>query len=186
VYRSIVKDEFIDFTPPFGGPASTVNADSDTIHQGIEAGVDWSPKIAFLNSRDTNLVWRNILTINDFRFDDSETFGNNKLAGVPDFNYLTELSLVNESWNIGLNVRYVDNGPFADFANTVQTEGYTLVGLNGAYDVSDNLHLFFSAENIGDENYISNIGTADNASVDDQRFTPGQGRAYYAGFSYKF
>lgn len=184
IYRSEVKDEFIDFTNGF--VTNTINSDSDTIHQGLEAGLDWKPSIAWLEKQQLNLTLRNILTLNDFTFDNSPTYGNNTLAGVPDFNYLAELSLSAERWNAALNVRYVNDGPYVDFANTVQTDGYTLVGANAAWDVSDATRVFVSLENITDEVYISNVSTVGEASTSSQLFTPGQGRAAFAGINFKF
>jgi len=186
LYRSEIENELIDFT--LGQFVSqTQNSSSDTIHQGIEAGVDWSPKITFLNRNGIDFTWRNVLTTNDFRFKGNDTFANNKLAGVPDFVYLTELHLLHERWKIATNVRYVDNGAFADFSNTVQTDGYTLIEVNGSYSVNDSLRLFFSIENLTDEDYISNVGTVGTVLSEDQAiFTPGQGRGYFAGFDLSF
>ena len=185
VFRSKVKDELIDFALN-PGQSFTENADSDTIHQGIEAGVDWSPNISYFNDKGIAFTWRHVLTANDFRFQNSPQFGNNKLAGVPDFNYLTELNLLHEKWKLALNVRYVDNGPFADFSNTTQTDGYTLVELNGSYNLTDSLRLFFSVENLTDENYISNVQTEGLVDVDSDVFTPGQGRGYFTGLNFSF
>lgn len=185
LYRSIIEDELIDIVN-IDDIAVTDNADSDTVHQGIEAGVDWSPNINFLKSQGINFTWRHVLTVNDFRFQNSTEFGNNKLPGVPDFNYLTEFNLLHEKWKIGLNVRYVDNGPFADFANNVQTDGYTLIELNGSANITDNFRLFFSIENLTDEVYISNVATEASADENSDIFTPGQGRGYFAGIDISF
>jgi iron complex outermembrane receptor protein len=48
VYRSEVEDKFIAFTEGF--VTFTVNSESDTIHQGIEAGLDWQPTISLTQS----------------------------------------------------------------------------------------------------------------------------------------
>ena len=98
----------------------------------------------------------------------------------------TELNLLHEKWKLALNVRYVDNGPFADFSNTTQTDGYTLVELNGSYNLTDSLRLFFSVENLTDENYISNVQTEGLVDVDSDVFTPGQGRGYFTGLNFSF
>ena len=186
LYRSEVEDELIDFLADDNVSTITSNSTSDTVHQGVEAGVDWSPKISFLNNSGINFTWRHVLTANDFRFKNNEEFGNNKLAGVPDFNYLTELNLLHEKWKFATNVRYVDSGPFVDFSNTTQTDGYWLVELNGSYNVSDAFRVFFSIENITDKDYISNVATDGLASSADANFTPGQGRGYFAGFDFSF
>jgi len=184
LYRSEVEDEFIDLTSGF--VTNTINADGNTIHQGLELGIDWKPSIAVLAKRGISFAWRNILTVNDFTFDNDPVYGNNTLAGVPDLNYLAELSLSTERWSAGLNLRYVADGPFADFANTIQTDGYTLIGLNSSWQINDASRVFVSAENITDENYISNVSTVGQATSRSQIFTPGQGRAAYFGFDYRF
>lgn len=184
IYHSRVEDEFIDLS--LGFATNTVNSESDTVHQGLEAGLDWLPKIAALESRGLQLAWRNILTVNDFNFDNHPLYGNNTLAGVPELNYLTELSLSTEHWKTGLNVRYVPDGSYADFANTLQTDGYTLLGLNASWKISDAFKVFVSAENITDEVYISNVSTEGRLGARSTPFTPGQGRAAYAGLSINF
>ena len=184
VYRSNVENEFIDFTNGF--VTNTVNATGDTIHQGLELGIDWLPKLTALSQYGLSLVWRHVLTLNDFNFDNDPIYANNALAGVPDLSYLSELNLSNERWSAGLNVRYVADGPFADFANTVQTDGYTLIGLNFSWQISDRSRVFVSGENLSDENYISNVSTVGLASDRSQIFTPGQGRAAYLGIDYQF
>lgn len=184
IYHSNIENEFIDLTSGF--VTNTVNSESDTIHQGIEAGVDWLPNISALETQGVSLAWRNVLTVNDFRFDGHPIYGDNELAGVPEFSYLTELSLNTDSWKAGLNLRYVADGPFSDFANTVQSDGYTLIGINASWNLSDGMRVFASAENITDKAYISNVSTLGLASERSQIFTPGQGRAAYAGFHLDF
>ena len=71
VYRSIIKDELIDLENEFG-VSVTDNADSDTVHQGVEVGVDWLPKIAFFEGKGISFSWRHVLTVNDFRFQGSD------------------------------------------------------------------------------------------------------------------
>lgn len=184
VYRSEVEDEFIDFTSGF--VTNTVNSVSDTLHQGVEAGVDWSPTLASLSEKNITFTWRNVLTVNDFKFENHPVYGNNTMAGVPDLNYLTELNLSAERWSVALNLRHVPDGPYADFSNTVQTDGYTLVGLSASWNISENARLFLSGENLGDEVYISNVSTVGRAGQRSQIYTPGQGLATFAGFNIDF
>ncbi len=184
IYRSKVEDEFIDFTDGF--VTNTINSVSDTRHQGIEAGIDYLPAIKGLTSAGLNLSWRNVLTLNDFNFDNHPIYGNNMLAGVPELSYLTELSLGSERWKTSINLRHVSDGPFADFANTIQSDGYTLLGINASWSVNDAVRLFVSGENLNDEAYISNVSTVGLASDRSQIFTPGQGRASYVGVSIDF
>ncbi len=184
VYRSTLTDEFIDLS--LGFATNTVNSESDTVHQGIEAGLDWLPKITMLSERGMQFSWRHILTVNDFSFDNHPLYGNNTLAGVPEVNYLTELSLISERWKTALSLRHVPDGPYADFANTLQTDGYTLISANASFDISDAIRVFVSAENVADDVYISNVATVGRLGERTTPFTPGQGRAAYAGLSFTF
>ena len=183
-YHSEIDDEFIDITD--GRITVTKNSISQTTHRGLEAGVDWLPNFAPLNSRGIQFVWRNVVTLNDFKFNNHPIYGNNSLAGIPDFNLLTDLSLNSEAWKISANIRYVADGPYVDFSNTIQTEGYTLLGLSASWDLHDSFRIFASAENLSDKTYISNVGTLGLASSRSAVFTPGQGRAFYAGFNLDF
>jgi iron complex outermembrane receptor protein len=184
VYRAEIENEFIDLTNGF--VTNTVNSESDTIHQGLELGIDWLPAFNSLSTHAIQLAWRHVLTVNDFKFQAHPVYGNNTLAGVPETSYLTELSLTHERWRAGLSVRHVVDGPFVDYANTTQTDGYTLLGFNASWTASDNITLFMSAENATDERYVSNVGTVGVGNRDGQLFTPGQGRALYAGVTLAF
>ena len=196
VYRSWVENEFIDLAQPsFGGFVSaTFNAD-ETVHQGIELGVDLFLTPPVLKEKGAELIWRNIYTYNDFFFASDPgdlngqafAFDGNRLAGVPEHIYVSELRLEKDRWYAAVNLRWVPEGPFADFANTVEVPGYELVGVTAGYDLTENVRLFLSAENLADEVYISNVSTVADQSIENARvFTPGQGRAVFGGLSVAF
>ncbi len=196
VYRSWVENEFIDLAQPrFGSFVSaTFNAD-ETVHQGIELGVDLVLTPAALEETGGELIWRNIYTYNDFFFasdprdlnDQVFAFDGNRLAGVPEQVHVSELRLERDRWYAAVNFRWIPEGPFVDFANTVEVPGYELVGVTAGYDITDNARLFVSAENLTDEVYISNVSTVANQSLENARvFTPGQGRAVFGGLSVAF
>ena len=114
-------------------------------------------------------------------------FDGNRLAGVPEHIYVSELRLEKDRWYAAVNLRWVPEGPFADFANTVEVPGYELVGVTAGYDLTENVRLFLSAENLADEVYISNVSTVADQSIENARvFTPGQGRAVFGGLSVAF
>jgi len=185
LYYSKVSDEFIDTENPIR-PNSTIttNSASNTIHQGIELGINYYPTIDVLERNGFSFSWRNSLTLNDFSFDNHPQFGSNTLAGAPDVIYITELRLDNTNdWYTTLNIRHIADGPYLDYANTTQTSGYTLLGLTAAWDVDDNMRVFASVENLRDKRYISNVSTVFEGDANDRLFTPGQGRAIYLGFS---
>jgi iron complex outermembrane receptor protein len=91
LYRAWVDNEFIDLLAASGQSSFTTNADR-TIRQGVEAGLD-----LFLLRRaedgGVNLVFRQVWTLNDFRFEDDASFANNRLAGVPRHVLASELRI---------------------------------------------------------------------------------------------
>lgn len=186
IYRSEIENEFIDVENDFvPGLTNTDNAEGDTIHQGVELGVD----ITLLDSDAMQLTMRNIFTYNDFKFDDEPSYGDNSLAGVPEFIYVAELRLdVAEQWYAGINLRHIASGPYVDFANTKQTDGYELLGLTAGWQITESLRLFGSLENMLDEEFVSNVSTVADFSVASSTnlFTPGEGRSAYLGLNWNF
>ena len=191
VYRSEIEHEFIDVAAPGFGAGTvtkTDNAVSDTVHQGLELGVDVQ-LLDGANRNDWQLLWRNIFTYNDFRFENDPSYGDNTLAGVPEAIYVTELTLSHaEAWHAGLNFRHIANGAWVDYANSNQAPGYHLVGLSAGAQLTPALRVFASAENIFDKRYIANISTVADLSTESNKavFTPGEGRSAYMGLSYTF
>lgn len=189
LYRSWVDNELLDFGAPgsFGFVSFTDNADN-TIHQGVEVGIDLFIADKTLSEAGYSLVWRNIYTLNDFRFEDDPTFADNTLAGVPRHVYISELKLdADDGWYVSANLRWIPDGPYVDFANTTQVPGYELVGFTAGVDLTDTLRLFGSVENIFDTDFISNVTTNANQELENGRvFTPGQGRAFFAGITASF
>lgn len=186
-YHSQIDNEFIDVQNPFAPVTNTDNAVSDTVHQGLELGLD--SVLLTAESSPIEIVWRNILTINDFKFDGDPVYGDNTLAGVPEMIYVTELKLdYHDLWYAGLNYRHIPNGAFVDYENTDKTPGFQLVGLTAGWKINDSFKLFGSVENITDEKFISNISTV--ADLPQQRsqnvYTPGEGRAAYLGATFSF
>ena len=189
VYRSWVEKELLDFGAPGarGFVSFTANAD-ETIHQGVELGTDWFVLPERLDTHGLQLTWRHVLTANDFYFDDDIAFGDNDLAGVPDLIYISELKLNRgDDWYIGINVRWVPDGPYVDFANTSETPGYDLWGVTAGWQFSPALEVFLSAENVFDKRYVANVTTNANQQLENAAaFTPGQGAAMFAGITLRY
>lgn len=188
VYRSKLENEFIDNANPASAfaPAITENSPTDTVHQGLELGLD----LRFFGeteSKDISLIWRNTYTFNDFEFDNDPTRGDNKLAGIPEHIYITELSLSNENWYTSINLRHIANGAYADYDNTTQAPGYELLGLTAGYQITPEVRFFGSIDNLLDEEYVSNVSTTFGPApfssnvAGSSLFTPGEGRAFYIG-----
>jgi len=189
LYRSEVENEFLDFGVPGtnGFVSFTDNADR-TIHQGIELGLDVYVARARLAARGQAFTLRGAFTFNDFRFDDDVTYGDNRLAGVPRYLFVSEARFEQkDSWYVSANLRWVFDGPWADFANTERAPGYELVGLTAGVDVLPGVRLFGSVENLFDTVFISNVATNANQSLERAAiYTPGVGRAIYGGITAQF
>lgn len=187
VYQSSIERELIKFgLPDAAGFVSFTDNAGDTRHRGIEFGLDWSLETEAMRSRGLALLWRHNWTFNDFSFDDDPDFGGNRLAGVPRHLYVSVLTLESSvGWYLGAEARWVPSGPWVDFANTVKAPGYDIYGLRAGWRFDNGLNVFASAENIFDKRYISNTGTNANQALQNAAiFTPGRGRAVFAGLSW--
>lgn len=189
LYRSEVENEFLDFGLPGanGFISFTDNADK-TIHQGIELGLDVYVARAALAARGQAFTLRGAFTFNDFRFDGDAAYGDNQLAGVPRYLFVSEARFEQKDrWYVSANLRWVFDGPWADFANTERAPGYALVGLTAGVDVVPGVRLFGSVENLFDTVFISNLSTNANQSLERAAiYTPGVGRAIYGGIQARF
>ena len=87
-YRSQIDGEMLNFITGPDIPAATFNADK-TIHQGIEAGLDWRLPVELA---DGSLLLRQTWTWSDFRFDGDARWGDNRLPVVPEHQYRAELT----------------------------------------------------------------------------------------------
>jgi iron complex outermembrane receptor protein len=189
LYRSEVENEFLDFGVPGtnGFVSFTDNADR-TIHQGVELGLDVYVAREVLAARGQAFTLRGAYTFNDFRFDGDGTYGDNQLAGVPRHLFVSEARFEQkDKWYVSANLRWVFDGPWADFANTERAPGYELVGLTAGVDVLPGVKLFGSVENLFDTVFISNVSTNANQSLERAAiYTPGVGRAIYGGITAQF
>lgn len=190
MYRSEIEDELVDAQGAIPTLTVTDNAEGDTIHQGVELGLDVH-LLELEGSRNGILRWRNIWTFNDFRFNKDPVYGSNRLAGVPESIYVSELRFDHhQGWYASTNFRHVASGAYVDYANTFRSPGYELVGLTAGWQITPALKIFGSAENLFNEKYVSNVSTVSNFSVlapfRRALFTPGEGRAVYLGVNYSF
>lgn len=179
LYRAWLKDEMLQFTTGSGIPASTFNAE-DTVHQGVELGLDLRLGRDLLAAGD-HLQWRNAYTFSDFHFDGDAQFGDNDIPGQPAHFYQTELRYDGaDGWFVAPNVELANEAD-VDFANSFTAPGYALLGLNAGYDVTDGVSLFFDGRNLLDKNYISTFSTIVNTAGNTAVFYPGDGRRVFGG-----
>jgi len=177
-YRAELDHELLNFTPDaaLGIPAATFNA-GPTVHQGIEAGLDWR----ILPS----LRLRQTYAFSDFVFDGDKVYGDNALPVVPPHLYRAELRYDHPAgWFVAPSVEWSIEDAWVDYANTLKAPSYAVANLNAGWTVRDDVSVFADVRNLFDERYISNFGAVTNASrptVSTAVFFPGEGRSVFVG-----
>jgi iron complex outermembrane receptor protein len=187
-YRSLVRDQLLQYTTNPDIPAATFNANK-TVLQGIEAGasVDIMRDITRAGAGDKITV-SGIWNLNDFRFKDDPQYGSNRIAGVPVNVVRASLGYSRPNgFHVSASVDWVPAGAWADDANTLRVPGYTLLGVQAGMDFRNGLSVFVDARNLTNKRYVSDISTvADARTASTAIFYPGEGRSIFAGVRYAF
>ena len=178
VYRAQLDGEMLQYTVAAGIPASTFNADK-TIHQGLEAAVDWR----FAPQWRLRQTW----TWSDFRFDGDVQYGDNRLPIVPEHFYRAELRYDDpRGWFVAPSVEWSASDIEVDYANTTTAPSYVILNLNGGWTVNDRVSVFVDARNLTDEAYVSNVQAAILAAPATAAYWPGDGRSVFGGVTVAF
>jgi len=178
VYRSNVRRELLALTDTQGTALGTVNADR-TIHQGIEAFA--SGKLA----RDWKLRMQYLY--NDFEFDDDAVYGNRRLAGVPPHLLRAELQWQRDArLRIAPSVDWQPSRTWIDHANTVAADGFAVLNLTLDGELGKHWRWFVEGRNLTDRRYAATTAVQANArGLDGAYYFPGDGRAVYAGLTWR-
>ncbi|MDG2529432.1 TonB-dependent receptor family protein [Caulobacter endophyticus] len=177
-YRAKLKNELLQFAVDSQHPAATFNAD-DTIHQGIEAALDW----AFAPR------WRlrQTYTLSDFRFDGDAQYGDNRLPIVPKHFYRAELRYdAAAGWFLAPSVEWSASDQWIDYKNTRTAPSYAILNLNAGWKATDKVSLFLDARNLTDEAYVSNVQAATTWTAVTAAVWPGDGRSVFGGVTVSF
>jgi len=151
LYRSRIDGEMLQFNVGPDIPASTFNA-GRTIHQGVEAALslqfaDWARL-------------RQVYQYSDFHFVDDAQYGDNRLPVVPEHVYRAELRLGTDALHIAPNIEWVPEGAWADYVNSVKTDGYALLGVTAGMKVTGSIDLFLDARNLTGKKAVGDISAA--------------------------
>src|SRR5690606_25358678 len=141
-YRSWVEDEMLSFNVAAGYPATVFNADK-TVHQGIEASLDWR---IIDDAQAGQLRLRQTYAWSDFRFDSDASYGNNRLPVIPQHQYRVSLRYEHPS---GAFIEpFVDwrmKDVWVDYANTLKSPGYALLNASAGFNLSQGIAVFIDA-----------------------------------------
>ena len=177
-YSARVHDELLGLNGPGGQPLGTVNAPR-TVHQGFEAGA----QLAITQT----VSWRSSYLWSHFRFDGNTSYGDNALPGIPEHFYRGELTWAPaRGYFVTLNTEWSPRRYAVDMAHTLFADPYALLGLKVGRNENAGISWFVEGRNLADRTYAATTGLiADARGLDAAQFMPGDGRAVYAGISWK-
>ncbi|RZJ44216.1 MAG: TonB-dependent receptor [Brevundimonas sp.] len=185
-YRSEIDGELLNFITGPGIPAATFNA-GETVHQGIEAGLDWRLPTGLAQGA---LLLRQTYAWSDFRFVNDARWGDNRLPVAPEHAYRAELAWRHPSGlTVTPSVEWRISDVWVDYQNTMKAPGYTLLGLNASWQVKDGVMVFVDARNLTDERHVNEFSAITDARIPPPPgtpvstvvFNPGEARAVFLG-----
>lgn len=158
---------------------------SPTVHQGIEVGLT-SP--LWQGGTAGALSLRQAYTFSDFHYRDDDTFGDNRLPGLPRHYYQAEVRYDHPSgFYAGLNTQYASKVA-VDYANSYYADAYATFGATLGYaSPRDDWQAWLDLRNLTDKRYAATVtpGYNDNGA-DAARSTPGEGFGVYTGLSWSW
>lgn len=177
-YSARVRDELLGLNGPGGQPLGTVNAPR-TKHQGVELGATLA--LAPTVSWQSSYLWSH------FRFENDASYGDNALPGIPEHFYRGELTWsAKAGYFVALNTEWSPQRYAVDMAHTLFADPYALVGVKVGRNQTAGISWFLEGRNLADRAYAATTGViADARGLDAAQFLPGDGRAVYAGISWK-
>ena len=182
LYRMDVRNELLTFLAASDIPAATFNA-GDTVHQGFEAGLDWT----IWRDGERRLKLHQTWAWTDLRFDGDAHYGDGRLPVVPEHHYHAELSYSTGRWSIAPSVQWTPDDTWVDYANTLRSPGFAVWSLNATWAATAGIKLFLDARNLTDEVYVSNVSAVTDARVAPTAvFWPGEGRSAFVGVRSSF
>ena len=110
----------------------------------------------------------------------------NRLPVVPKHALRSELRIGNEKLHVAPNLEWVPEGPWADYANTLRTDGYLLLGLSAGASVSEGFDLFLDVRNVTGKKAVGDISAAIRATPASVIYYPVERRAVYGGVRARF
>ncbi|HEU4708129.1 MAG TPA: TonB-dependent receptor, partial [Methylophilaceae bacterium] len=183
LYYARLHDELLQTAVFVAGnsaaPASQTTNASRTIHAGVEMGMTAHLPHGF--------EWRHNLLINDFRFDDDDTYGNRYLPGIPRSLLRGELMWRHGGFYMGPTVETSPQKYAVDFTHTLYADSYTIFGWKMGQKVNERLSWFLEGRNLTDRKYAATTSVVrDQNGTDGALFLPGDGRSAYLGVQFRY
>jgi iron complex outermembrane receptor protein len=191
LYHSWVRHELVDvYSSESDLDLGSLNI-GRSYHQGVEAGLQYKLFDSILSRANKtqpgdSLTFRQDFTLTDAHFSDDPTFGNDRIAGVPIYDYQAQLMYESPlGFFAGPNVHWILTRFPVDNANTIDCPAYVLMGFRAGVHLGKGFSVFFDARNLLDQRYASSVDPISAASaVGNQVFHPGDPRSFYGGLTY--
>lgn len=187
IYRAWLDGEIVSTSDFVTQTVSSVGNADRTTRWGIEASIDVGLAGDIFTEGDqvvAGLDW----TWTNARFSDDATFGDNRLPILAE--HIIEANLgysAQSGFYGGVFATIVPQGGFADYANTLRSDGYATLGARVGYQ-GETFTLFLEGRNLTDERYAATVITAQNnlGGFDNAAFAPGEGAAVTIGIEGRF
>jgi|GEM_PF-171565 len=186
-YHAWVNNEYLIIANPIDPTVfAATNANSTTLHSGVELGLETSLPIDAIANGD-QIRLRGNYTWNNFAFDNDPVLGSNRIPGIPEHVAFVEALYQHPSgFYIGPNARLVGSN-WVDYKNTLAAKPYALLGARIGWDDGKHWKLFIDGRNLTDQHYAATLWTmGDAGGMDQAQFHPGATRTVYGGIEYRF
>jgi iron complex outermembrane receptor protein len=177
-----VKGAIVPFELEGSGQSFFENAGEST-HDGLETALS----MEFMPGLTGTATWTwSDFTFDEFRGVDGEVYDGNRIPGIPEQLVHLELAWSHPSgFHAGWDLLYAGSF-YADNANSVKTDHYTVSNLRAAYRWAEaqwEIEPFLGINNIFDEEYMSNVRL--NASFG-RYWEPAPERNFYGGLTARY
>jgi len=178
LYYAQLSDEIFSMDDPNAPGTSLSTNVNSTIHAGIEALI--AANFSVGKSQAHTIEPLISITVNEFSFDNDNTYANNSLPAAPGYAIKGEIIYRNSNgFYIGPTFDIVDER-YADFSNTYTIDSYALLGLRTGLS-GDNWEAFAELRNLTDKKYVSSHSVRDIAAEDAAILHAGEPRSVYFG-----
>lgn len=182
-YYSQVKDELITQVDVIAVNGSTTNYPDDTVHQGLELGINAQLTNNLFKS-DDSISTKVVYNYNSFTFESGE-FDGNDIAGIPKQTLFIEVAYaLGDYFLIAPNIKIQPDETYADHSNIQQQDSFNLVGLKASYKPKPNLNIYVDLQNITDETYNTTYVVRGKSGPASPTFLPGSGFNASLGLNY--
>jgi iron complex outermembrane recepter protein len=193
LYHSWVQHELVDvYSAETDLDLGSLNI-PHSMHQGVEAGLEYRLfDSMFTQGNKTRpgdrLTLRQDFTLTDAHFSHDSAFGNDRIAGIPIYDYQAQLMYESPcGFYAGPNLHWIMTRFPVDNANTLDCPAYVLLGFRAGMELGKGFSVFVDARNLLDQRYASSVDPISSAAAfepDVQVFHPGDPRSFYGGIAW--